>query len=1242
MMSKPTVDRDPFEIVAESFLARFRAGERPSITEYAALHPELADQIRELLPALVMVEQDLTIDPVPNGELIGSVEFPREERRLGDYRILREIARGGMGVVYEAEQVSLGRRVALKVLPGHVAGDREALERFRREARAAARLHHTHIVPVFEVGRDGDVAYYAMQFIQGQGLDQVIDELARLSSHEQPLAPTGRPGPTALAGAPRPREPAPDRIMESLLTGRFAIGRAVPSGDVVPAAVTGPAETEPFACDATRTSDFVLADREPARSGPTTAPGSSAVLPGGSQVSQAVLSGRRVPFFRSVAQIGRQAAQGLAYAHASGIVHRDIKPSNLLLDHAGVVWIADFGLAKAEDDGLTHTGDFLGTFRYMAPERFRGESDARADIYALGLTLYELLTLRPALDSHDRLKLIEQIKTEEPMRPRSIDSRIPRDLETIVLKAIEKDPKTRYQTAEAMGEDLGRFLADEPVRARQVSASERYWRWARRNPTIAVLGAVLAAFLVVVTIGSLLAARRLAILAEDRGKLAIAERSARMEADQAREVARADRYHAVLSEAKALRAARRPGWRDDALANLAGLAVMPVDCRNLVELRTEATASLGTPDIRLVARIELPTNHLRSTAFSSDGLTLVTASLQSGLDFWDLRQHRHLSCANGLSVSEGISAREVGLGYPKAVYLAHDQGLAVATQDQGVVFTDARGFRTARAPITRGASKPIKLTIDANGRRIAVSWTDGGGITVHDAASGTLLEQFDASGNPPFAISPDGAWLARVELGDVALHPIGLGTSKVVLARNQAVRALAFSPDGALLAGACFEHTTMLWDVVAKKQFGALRGHREHATAVAFSPDGKWIATTSGDYTTRIWDAQTGQTVATLPGAGDMDQVVWSPDGNSIAATTNWNRTVFLYQIKGRHEVQQWLAGPGLELITMTSHPRLEQFTTLGAGVLTWDVSTARPRPRRLSLRRGESRAMAYSPDGTLLATGGRSGSAAHQLLVLDAQSGEIRWTIPGIGVPHALAFDGSSQRIAGGDYTGNLVVWDLAHNRLLQRFATGSMIRSIAFLDGDRALVTHDQESVLIYNLQTGELERRASLEAGVRRFVVDGKHSRLVIAQSSGAISSLLLPALVPSHKLERAHHGAVACLAVSPDGKLLVTGGEDHRVVLRDPMTFEAMLYFPEWTRALREMAFDCTSRRLAIVGTDSDLEVWDLAALSDGLTSVGLSWDGRTVEAGSTVGHSGTRPWSRPAVVIVRPGNMATGD
>src|SRR5262249_9506011 len=195
-------------------------------------------------------------------------------------------------------------------------------------------------------------------------------------------------------------------------------------------------------------------------------------------------------------------------------------------------WIADFGLAKGEDQGLTHTGDILGTLRYMAPERFRGEGDARADVYALGLTLYELLTLRPGFDSSDRLRLIEQIKTQEPLRPRAVDARIPRDLEPIVLKAIGKDPKAGSQSAGARGEDLRRFRADEPIRARQVSAAECYWRWARRNPVIAVLGGVLTALLVAVTVGSMLAASyfRRALVRETQARTALAEAKTKVQA----------------------------------------------------------------------------------------------------------------------------------------------------------------------------------------------------------------------------------------------------------------------------------------------------------------------------------------------------------------------------------------------------------------------------------------------------------------------------------------------------------------------------------------------------------------------------------------------------------------------------------------------------------------------------------------------------------------------------------------
>ena len=374
-------------------------------------------------------------------------------QQVGDYRILCEIGRGGMGVVYEAEQQALGRRVALKVLPRTSAGDGSAQIRFQREAKAAARMHHTNIVPVFDVGQDGEHLYYAMQLIQGQGLDLVIDDLKAIAGPEH-----DRPHPYPLPEYRRTNLGLSDRsIAASLVAGQFAKENL---------AAVGP--DDPEATEAYEGS----------------AP-SSAMLPGQSDISTA--KSNRQAYFRSVAQIGVQTAAALSYAHSRAIIHRDIKPGNLILDTTGNVWVSDFGLAKTGDGGMTHTGDILGTIRYMSPERFRGQCDVRADVYALGMTLYELLTLKPAYSSGDRLKLIEQIRQTEAASPRSNDARIPRDLETIVMKAIDKDPKRRYQSADAMGEDLQRFVNDEPIKARRVGSAERLGRWCRRKPLPASL-----------------------------------------------------------------------------------------------------------------------------------------------------------------------------------------------------------------------------------------------------------------------------------------------------------------------------------------------------------------------------------------------------------------------------------------------------------------------------------------------------------------------------------------------------------------------------------------------------------------------------------------------------------------------------------------------------------------------------------------------------------------------------------
>jgi serine/threonine protein kinase/Tfp pilus assembly protein PilF len=509
-MDAPSSEVNPLDRLAEDFVARHRRGEKPSLDEYTAKHPELAEEIRDLFPALVLME-----DVRPHkGDATGAFSTvtdtdygdSKKLERLGDYRILREVGRGGMGIVYEAEQESLGRHVALKVLPAHALLDPQRLRRFNREAKAAARLHHTNIVPVYGVGESDGLHYYVMQFIQGLGLDQVLAELRKLRRAKATLADAPAPESRLI----RAGDVSAVDVARSLLTGHFK--------------ETAPADAPEDAAE----------HAPPTLSLPSASfrrPDSSATihLPGQSEHSTLSETGRQ--FWHSVARIGVQVADALAYANAQGTLHRDIKPSNLLLDTQGTVWVADFGLAKATDsEDLTHAGDIVGTIRYMAPERFRGQGDPRSDIYSLGLTLYELLALRPAFEESDRNNLISIVAHETPPPPRKLNPDVPRDLETIVLKAIARDPAHRYATAPEMAADLRRFLEDKPIRARRVSVLERGWRWCRRNPALASLTAAVVLLLVAAAVGSTIAAYRFSLLAD-------AQARARADADAAKKEA---------------------------------------------------------------------------------------------------------------------------------------------------------------------------------------------------------------------------------------------------------------------------------------------------------------------------------------------------------------------------------------------------------------------------------------------------------------------------------------------------------------------------------------------------------------------------------------------------------------------------------------------------------------------------------------------------------------------------------
>ena len=455
----PSGQNDPRIVAAlEEYLEALRVGRPCSRDEFLTQHAEVSEALGECLSVLEFIETA----GAPLGSAAGQAESIAPRAQLGDYRIVREVGRGGMGVVYEAEQISLGRRVALKVLPLAAAIDPKQRQRFQIEAQAAAQLHHPHIVPIFAVGCDRGIHYYAMQFVDGRSLSAIIHDRRR--DQGKP----GDAGTPSLPGAAVSTEEAPGSSADR------------------PGAGPAPTDSEgPGAIDPDRPAGFPIVTRSEDRrsaGGPSPSTSALATVP------------QDPDFCRQVARWGADGADALDHAHGLGIVHRDIKPANLLIDPNGAVWITDFGLARFPGDlSLTGTGDLLGTVRYMSPEQAmarRGVVDQRTDIYSLGVSLYELLTLCPAFDGRDHHELLNQIAMDEPIPPRRHDPAIPRDLETIVLKAMAKDPSHRYATAQELSGDLGRFLADEPILARRPGAVERAVRWARRHRELVATAAV--------------------------------------------------------------------------------------------------------------------------------------------------------------------------------------------------------------------------------------------------------------------------------------------------------------------------------------------------------------------------------------------------------------------------------------------------------------------------------------------------------------------------------------------------------------------------------------------------------------------------------------------------------------------------------------------------------------------------------------------------------------------------------
>ena len=774
--SSQNTDAQMWRLVNE-FTRRMEAGEKPTIKEYCERHPELAGEISELFPTVLELEE---LQSAGNPTIANEAPLPDE---VGDYRILGEIGRGGMGVVYEAEHIGLGRRVALKVLPERLSANPTALIRFRREGQTIAKLHHTNIVPLFEVGEDQGVAFLAMQLIVGNSLDHVINDLSKGSG---------------LLSRPTSLLSSDSNQSVSDFSQRSG------SGDSRTNSISG--------------------------SG----------------------SSRKRSVFRDIARIGLQAADALSYAHERDVIHRDIKPSNLILDESGVLWLTDFGLAKLEEDGIesggmTRTGDMLGTLKYMAPERFEGKCDASADTYALGLTLYELLAQRPAFQSANKAKLISSIMHSEPPRPRSINPRIPRDLETIVLKATNKEPLARYRSSRRMAEDLGRFLRDEPIKARRVSMLEHTVRWAKRNKRLAAALAALAAFMVFAF---------------------VREGVLRRDAVDARNV----------SQQRGVELQRNLYFAE---MNLAGQAALDPFGAPTIRKRLE----LWHPDqvgdeLRgwewfylhaLSHRERFVSKNLGNNVWSVD-------VAPSGKEF--------VNVINGWGIQvrdmeTGEVLRETKLGSARFVEYSPDgKHIAVAGFGSTVNVCDATTMEVVTAIEGDQPREVFCVDWSPDGKRLAscgrkVSENDW--FDVWDAFTGDLIKKVDEMPNQVNHVqwSPDGKSLVSFGHGKSIIWDTETWESA---ASKESAPVGCFSPDGKRLVV-----SGVVYDVESDKQICHLSGGP--GFHMSWRPGASEIAVAHADGAIRIVDANSGRLTRTLLGhAGQVRGVSWSPDGTRLVS----------------------------------------------------------------------------------------------------------------------------------------------------------------------------------------------------------------------------------------------------------------------------------------------------------------------------------------------------------------------
>jgi WD40 repeat protein len=881
------------------------------------------------------------------------------------------------------------------------------------------------------------------------------------------------------------------------------------------------------------------------------------------------------------ARICRQVAEGVEAAHRAGLVHRDIKPSNIILDVAhDRARVVDFGLVRLKESagGLTQQGTLLGTPEYMSPEQIRQPetTDERSDVYSLGVTLYEALTgqvpFYGALHS-----ILDRILHEEPVPPRRHNERIPRDLETICLKALAKEPGRRYSGAQALADDLRRWLGGMPIQARPIPLRERLWLWCRQNPALAATSALAVAAAVAVAGASLYVAVLARQHARDLGAALDTSETNRRQATARLAEQYLDRGLTLCEQQDAGRGLL---W----LAR--SLEIAPDDAKDLRRATRINLAGWQSHSHRLKAILPQHGKVIRAL-FSPDGRAVVTAGPDRNVRFWD-----------------------AATAAPHAAPLAHPDRVTVVA------------FSRDAPRLLTGADDGIARLWNTTSRTVIRQW------------------KAQIQGFHNVALSPDGR-LALTCGNDTAARLFDTDTGSLLhrLEHEKLVRAVAFSPDGRLALTGGADRTARLWDAVTGRLLRTLP-HIDTVRSLEFSPDGRTVVTGSMDTRARLWDTATGRPLGEPFGMqGAVPAVTFSPDSRLVLLGNMntprlWDArtrrplgmpllhhvhvTAVAFSPDGKtfltasHDaVRLWEIAPALQPPRQILHEATIQSVAAspdGRFVLTGDrdgtvkLSNIATGTCRAFSHPHEVNAVAFSPDGrTFLVAGGRRDGTRGEARLRRVADGQP------IGPPlrhdqaipsySTVAFSSDSRTAITGSLDGAVRLWDVTTGENKLDFRHAGPVQALALSADGTTIVTAGAPSgqvgeVRLWEARTGKplrgpLPHSASVSAVA--FSPDG-HS---LATGAFDGSTRVWNVRTGELRLTFHHQAQVRAVAYSPDGHKILTGSFDHTARLWDAATGQPLTPPLEHQDWIRTVAFSPDGKYLVSASFDHTARLWDAA-------------------------------------------------